>query len=63
MPLNAGGLRVVAMLGESRIPAERISASVYVPEGANPQGKLVAKDLRAAQLLRLPEGTYHIVST
>lgn len=63
VPLNAGGLRVVAMLGESRIPAERISASVYVPEGANPQGKLVAKDLRAAQLLRLPEGTYHIVST
>lgn len=57
VPLNAGGLRVVAMLGESRIPAERISASVYA------QGKLVAKDLRAGHLLRLPEGTYHIVST
>lgn len=63
VPLNAGGLRLVAMLGEGRIPAERISASVYVPEGANPQGKLVAKDLRAGQLLRLPEGAYHVVST
>ena len=63
VPLNAGGLRLVGTLGESRIPPERVSVSIYVPEGANPQGKLVAKDVRPAQLVRLPEGTYHVVST
>ncbi len=63
VPLNAGGLRLVGTLGESRIPPERVAVSIYVPEGANPQGKLVARDVRSAQLVRLPEGTYHVVST
>ena len=34
-----------------------------MPEGANPQGKLVARDVRPGQLVRLPEGVYHIIST
>ena len=51
------------MLGDQRISQERLSVSVFVPEGANPQGKLVARDVKAERLLRLPEGTYHIIST
>jgi hypothetical protein len=61
--LNAGGLRVVGMLGEARLPPERVSISIFVPEGNNPQGKLVARDVRADQVVRLPEGPYHIIST
>ena len=63
VPLNAGGLRLVGTLGDARIPPERVSVSIYVPEGANPQGKLVARDVRPGQLVRLPEGVYHIIST
>ncbi|MDB5571046.1 MAG: hypothetical protein JWN93_2229 [Hyphomicrobiales bacterium] len=63
LALNAGGLRVLGMLGEARIAPERLSISVFVPEGANPQGKLVARDVRPGRLLRLPEGTYHLIST
>jgi hypothetical protein len=63
VPLNAGGLRLIGTMGDARIPPERISAAIYVPEGANPQGKLVARDVRPGQLVRLPEGVYHIIST
>jgi len=63
IPLTAGGLRVVGLLGESRLPPERLSIAIYVPEGQNPQGKLVARDVRSDQVVRLPEGPYHIIST
>ena len=61
--LNAGGLRVVGLMGESRVPPERLSIAIYVPEGQNPPGKLVARDVRSDQIVRLPEGPYHIIST
>jgi hypothetical protein len=61
--LNAGGLRVVGLLGESRLPPERLSITIYVPEGQNPQGKLIARDVKSDQVIRLPEGPYHIIST
>ena len=61
--LNAGGLRVVGLLGDSRLPPERLSITIYVPEGQNPQGKLIARDVKSDQVVRLPEGPYHIIST
>jgi hypothetical protein len=61
--LNAGGLRVVGLVGDTRAPPDRLSIAIYVPEGANPQGKLVARDVRPGQIVRLPEGPYHIIST
>jgi len=61
--LNAGGLRVVGLVGDTRAPAERLSVAIYVPDGADPQGKLVARDVRPEQIVRLPEGRYHIIST
>lgn len=63
LALNAGGLRVVGLLGDSRLPPERLSIAIYVPEGQNPQGKLVARDVKSDHVVRLPEGPYHIIST
>ena len=34
-----------------------------MPEGNNPEGKVVARKVRGSEIVRLPEGTYHIVST
>lgn len=61
--LNAGGIRIIGFLGDAELPGNRLSISVFVPDGANPEGKLVARNLRGNDTLRLPEGTYHVVST
>lgn len=63
IPIGAGAMRIVGMLGDNRIPPERLTLSIYVPDGGNPQAKLVARDVKPGQTVRLPEGTYHIVST
>ncbi|MDB5532864.1 MAG: hypothetical protein JWO28_1179 [Hyphomicrobiales bacterium] len=63
IPISAGAMRIIGMLGDNRIPPERLTLSIYVPDGGNPQAKLVARDVKPGQVIRLPEGTYHIVST
>jgi hypothetical protein len=63
LPLNAGGLKLVDMLGETRIPAQRLSISIYVPEKGNAEAKLVLANARGDEVICLPEGSYHIVST
>ncbi|WBK01456.1 hypothetical protein [Methylocystis parvus] len=63
LPLNAGGLKLVDMLGESRIPSQRLSISIYVPERGNAEAKLVLANAKAEEVICLPEGAYHIVST
>lgn len=61
--LRAGAFSVSALIGDRPVPSHRISVSVFVPENNNPEAKLVARGLRGGELLRLPEGSYHIVST
>ncbi|MBM3609637.1 MAG: hypothetical protein FJX29_14525 [Alphaproteobacteria bacterium] len=61
--LRAGLLSVNALIGDREAPANRITVSVFVPENNNPEAKLVARGLRGGEVLRLPEGVYHIVST
>ena len=61
--LNAGGLKVTGMLGDAVIAPNRLSVKVYVPDRGNAEAKLIASDVHAGELLRLPEGTYHVVST
>jgi hypothetical protein len=61
--LNAGALKLVDVLGETRIPANRLAISIYVPERGNSEAKLVLANAKAEDLLCLPEGSYHIVST
>lgn len=63
VPLNAGGLKLVDMLGETQIPAQRLAISIYVPERGNSEAKLVLANARSAEVICLPEGAYHIVST
>lgn len=61
--LNAGGLKLVDMLGETQVPAQRLSISIYVPERGNSEAKLVLANAKAGEIICLPEGSYHIVST
>lgn len=61
--LNAGGLKLIDKLGEAQIPPQRLSISIYVPERGNSEAKLVLTNAKANEVICLPEGTYHIVST
>ena len=61
--LNAGAIEVDGTLGDSAIPADRLSIAIYVPDHNNPEAKLVVANAKPAQVICLPEGSYHIVST
>jgi hypothetical protein len=61
--LNAGGLRLVDKLGDAPLPPQRLSISIYVPERGNSEAKLVLANARGGDMICLPEGSYHIVST
>jgi hypothetical protein len=50
-------------VGGNPIAVNRLSFSVYVPEAQNSEGRLVIADAKANDMIRLPEGTYHVVST
>ncbi|RBP06425.1 hypothetical protein DFR50_13145 [Roseiarcus fermentans] len=63
LPIAAGGLRIGGVLGGAPIDPSKLSLSIYVPVGRNPQGKLVYNKARAGDVVGLPEGSYHIVST
>ena len=63
MVLNAGALEVTGILGETPIPPDKLSLAIYVPERGNAQAKLVVANAKPGQIIRLPEGLYHIVST
>ena len=63
LAINAGALQLKGAVGESPIPPNRVSFSVYVPEAQNSEGRLVIADAKANDMIRLPEGTYHVVST
>ncbi|MGJ0396427.1 MAG: hypothetical protein ACR65U_09400 [Methylocystis sp.] len=61
--LNAGGLRLIDKLGDAQVPAQRLSISIYVPERGNAEAKLILANARSDEMIGLPEGAYHIVST
>lgn len=61
--INAGALKLKGAVGESPIPSNRVSFSVYVPEAQNSEGRLVIANAKQNDMIRLPEGTYHVVST
>jgi hypothetical protein len=63
IPLNAGGLKLVDMLGEAKIPSQRLSISIYIPERGNSEARLVLANAKSDEVLFLPEGSYHVVST
>lgn len=61
--LNAGALRVVGTLGDKPINPAKLSISIFVPEAGNSEAKLVLAGAKAGDLIGLPEGNYHVVST
>jgi hypothetical protein len=63
LTISAGALRLKGAVGETPIPPNRVSFSVYVPEPQNSEGRLVVANVKANDMIRLPEGTYHVVST
>jgi len=63
LTLAAGALRIEGTVADAPIDHSLLSLSIYVPEGRNPQGKLVYAKAKAGDIIGLPEGTYHIVST
>lgn len=63
LPISAGALKLGGAIGDAPIPPERINFAIFVPVGNNSEGRLVLSHVRAGQIVRLPEGTYHVVST
>jgi hypothetical protein len=61
--LSAGGLRIEGTLADAPIDPSKLSLAIYVPENRNPQGKLVYAKAKAGDIIGLPEGAYHVVST
>ncbi len=61
--LNAGALRVVGLLGDQPINPTKLAISIFIPETGNSEAKLVVPRARAGDLIALPEGNYHVVST
>ncbi|MGD9659163.1 MAG: hypothetical protein AB7U61_16265 [Methylocystis sp.] len=60
--LNAGALRLIDKLGDTQVPAQRLSISIYVPERGNSEAKLILSNAKADEMIGLPEGAYHVVS-
>jgi hypothetical protein len=61
--LNAGALRLTGLLGDTAIPSGRLNISVYVPAPGNSEAKLVVPNAKVEDMIGLPEGVYHVVST
>jgi hypothetical protein len=63
LTISAGALKLGGVVSDTPIPAARLSFAVYVPIGSNSEGRLVVANAHAGDIIRLPEGTYHVVST
>ena len=61
--LNAGALRIVGTLGDKPINPAKLAIAIYVPQAGNSEAKLVVPAAKAGDLIALPEGSYHVVST
>jgi hypothetical protein len=63
LTLSAGALRIEGTIADAPIDSSKLSLAIYVPQNRNPLGKLVYAKAKAGDLVGLPEGSYHIVST
>jgi hypothetical protein len=63
LTISAGALRLKGAVGESPIQPSNVSFAIYVPMAQNSEGRLVIANAKANEVIRLPEGTYHVVST
>ena len=63
LTLSAGALKIEGTLADAPIDPSKLSLAIYVPQNRNPLGKLVYAKGKAGDIIGLPEGSYHIVST
>lgn len=63
LQLNAGVLRVTSVLGDMSIAPNRVALAVYVPDRSGAEARLIVSSARPGDVLRLPEGTYRVIST
>jgi hypothetical protein len=63
LTLSAGALKIEGSLADAPIDPSKLSLAIYVPQNRNPLGKLVYANGKAGDIIGLPEGAYHIVST
>jgi hypothetical protein len=63
LTVSAGALRIEGTLADAPIDPSKLSLAIYVPQNRNPLGKLVYAKAKAGDIVGLPEGSYHIVST
>lgn len=61
--LNAGALKLGGAIGQIPVQAGRLSFSIYQPLSSDSEGRLVASGVKPGELVMLPEGPYHVVST
>lgn len=60
--ISAGGLRFSATIGEEPIQTEIVTFTIYVAVGNDPEGRVIADNIRPGTIVRLPSGAYRIVS-
>lgn len=60
--ISAGGLRFAATVGDTPISPEMVTFTIYVAVGNDPEGRVIAENVRPGTVVRLPTGTYRIVS-
>jgi hypothetical protein len=63
LTISAGALKLGGAIGDVPIPPNRLSFSIFLPIGNDSEGRLVIGKVKAGDIVRLPEGTYHVVST
>ena len=60
--ISAGALVLNALVGDTPIPTEKVRFSIYVAVGTDPEGRLIADNLKTGVTIRLPIGIYRVVS-
>ncbi len=61
--LNAGGLRVSALVGKAQAPQNSTSFSIYSDRDQSDNRKLIMSAVKPGVVIRLNAGIYHVVST
>ena len=63
LAIAGGALKLAGVIGDVPIAATRLSFSIFLPVGNDSEARLVASNVKAGEIVRLPEGPYHVVST
>ena len=60
--ISAGAITLKAVIGDRELPADLSHLSIYVAVGNNPEGRVLADNIRPGLPVILPAGSYRIIS-